>query len=247
MDISTGILTFGIGFIASFMGAMVGSGGLISIPFLIFIGLPPHVAIATNRLGSLGLEIGSLARFIKSKAIMWKYVLVFCLLAVVGAYVGTNILIETNDNLVKNIVAGVMILFLPVILFKKSVGVENHTPSKLKSILGYILLAIAFAWSAFFAGGSATIIFYILMYLFGFTIIQAGATLRLPGFCVSVVSLFIFAGNGLVHWQYGFILFFAMIVGGYAGAHTALKKGNAWVKILFAIVVAVSALILLLK
>ena len=50
-------LTFLIGVLASFIGAIVGGGGLLSIPFLMFIGLPPQTAIATNKFGSVGLSM----------------------------------------------------------------------------------------------------------------------------------------------------------------------------------------------
>ena len=66
------IAIFFIGLGSNFIGAIAGGAGLISIPFLIFTGLPPHVAIATNKLGALGLNISVIPKFWKEKQIVWK-------------------------------------------------------------------------------------------------------------------------------------------------------------------------------
>ncbi|MCK5042613.1 MAG: sulfite exporter TauE/SafE family protein, partial [Candidatus Aenigmarchaeota archaeon] len=79
------------------------------------------------------------------------------------------------------------------------------------------------------------------MYFFGFTIIQSNATSIIPWFVMSITSLIIFIINGLVVYQVGISLFAGMLVGGYLGAQTAIKKGNRWVKIIFLAVVFVSA------
>lgn len=64
MDIA---LLFFVGTIAGFFGSTVGGGSLLSIPFLIFLGLPPQVAIATDRFGGLGQATTALFKFWKSK------------------------------------------------------------------------------------------------------------------------------------------------------------------------------------
>ena len=99
MEIIKLVATFFVGVFASFIGSMVGSGGLISIPFLIFLGLPPHIAIATNRVGAFGLQLGALARFLKSKEIAWKYVGWFSVLALVAGQVGSRLLLQTDEAL----------------------------------------------------------------------------------------------------------------------------------------------------
>ena len=63
----TFLAAFLIGAVASFIGSMVGGGGLLSIPFLVFVGLPPQVAIATNKMGAIGLILGAIPKFWKAK------------------------------------------------------------------------------------------------------------------------------------------------------------------------------------
>ncbi|MEA2003921.1 MAG: sulfite exporter TauE/SafE family protein [archaeon] len=96
-------------------------------------------------------------------------------------------------------------------------------------------------FGGFFGGGAGTLMFYILMYFFGFTIIQANATSIIPWFVMSITSLIIFIINGIVVYQVGISLFAGMLAGGYLGAHIAIRKGDRWVRIIFLAVVLASA------
>ena len=87
----------------------------------------------------------------------------------------------------------------------------------------------------------------IVIFFFGLSIIKANATELFSYSVFSLCSVIIFAFNGLIDYRIGIILFLGMLVGGYVGAHTAIKKGDNWVKIFFTIVVIASALKILLS
>jgi len=244
-EIITLIAVFLIGIIASFIGSMVGSGGLLSIPFLILVGLPPQVAIATNKMGAVGLSLGAIPKFWKAKKILWKYVPLFALISIVGAYIGANILLSINEEVLSTIVGIIILLMLPLLLIKKEIGIKRNDVTKTKKIIGYVLYFLVMIFGGFFGGGAGTLVFYTLMIFFGFTIIEANATDIIPWFLLSLSSLIIFAINGIVDYGLGIALFLGMLAGGYLGACTAIKKGNQWVKILFIIVVIISGVKLL--
>jgi len=84
------------------------------------------------------------------------------------------------------------------------------------------------------------------LFFFRFTIIEANATGIIPWFVLSITSLVLFVSNGLVDYKNGVVLLIGMTIDGYVGAHTALKKGNAWIKQLFSLAVIVSRAQLLL-
>src|SRR3989338_8859602 len=116
------ILVFFIGIFTSFIGVIGGGGGLISIPFLIFIGLPPQIAVATNKCGSVGLITAAIPKFWKAEKIIWKYVLPFTGVSIVAAYFGANLLLSLDPGVLEPIL-GVMLLFiLPFFLFEKELG-----------------------------------------------------------------------------------------------------------------------------
>ncbi|HVW67229.1 MAG TPA: sulfite exporter TauE/SafE family protein [Candidatus Peribacteraceae bacterium] len=227
---------FLIGVAASVIGSMVGGGSLLSIPFLIFLGLPPQVAIATDRFGSLG-TLTALLKFWKAKKIVWKYVPVFALLSLAGSLIGANILLNINTSILQKIIGVLLFILLPIILFKKHIGVERGKTNILKMIVGVVLYFLIQVLAGFFGGGTGTLIFYTLMMCFGLTIIEANATQTIPVFILYISSLIIFGLHGIIDYAYGFVLMAGMATGGYIGAHIALTKGNEWVKRLFFILV----------
>jgi len=244
-EIITLIGIFIIGIIASIIGTMVGGGSIVSIIFLIFIGLPPQVAIATDRLGSLGQTITAFLKFLKAKKIVWKYVPILALISLAGSLIGANILLNVNPKILQKIVGIILLLLLPVIFLKKEVGVEHNTPKKLNMLIGIALYFMVQIFAGFFGGGTGSLIFYILMIFFGLSIIETSATMIIPGFVLMISSVVIFALNGILDYKIGFVLMMGMATGGYIGAHIALKKGSKWIKGLFTVIVIISAVKLL--
>lgn len=246
MDIYPLIATFIVGIIASIIGAMVGSAGLISIPFLIFIGLPPQVAIVTHKWGAIGLKIGSFVKYYKTNHIKWIYFLPLSILGFVAAFIGTRILLIIDKEMLSYIVAMLLLLIVPLIFIKKDLGIINQETSSTKKYIGYFLFFLAQIFGAFFGGGAATFVMYILISFFGLNIIDANATATLPALIMNLTAVIILALNGIFDLEFGIAIFAGMMVGGWIGAHIAILKGSAWVKGLFAVIVILSALKLLL-
>ena len=195
MEIYKLIATFFVGLLVSFIGSMVGSAGLVNIPFLIFMGLPPHMAIATHRVGAVGLQIGALVRFIKSKEIAWKYVVGFSLMAICAAPLGSFLLIKTDESILKHVIVGIMLLVLFLMLVNKDIGLKNREVSTSRKILGYVAYFFVLIWQAFFGGGTATLYYYVMMFFFGMSINRANATVKIPGLFLGLVTLIIFISN----------------------------------------------------
>ena len=243
-EIVTLIGVFLIGIISSIIGSLVGGASLLLIPFLIFIGLPPQVAIATDKFGSIGNALAAFYKFQKAKKIHWKYVPALAILSLGGSLIGANILLNINPKILQNIIGVILLLLLPLMFLKRGIGVKYSKPTSFKIAIGLVLYFLVQIFSGFF-GGVGPIIFYILMITFGFTIIEANATQTLPILVLFISSLMIFALNGIIDYGVGAVLIIGMAIGGYIGAHIALKKGDKWVKGLFALVVIILSIKLL--
>lgn len=240
------VLTFLVGVFASFLGVMVGSTSLISIPALIALGLPPHVSVATNRLGSLGMLIAGAVKYGKAKKIRWEYCLPLCVLAVIGSYIGSTLLVDANERILEYIIVAVMLVMIPIMLIKKHVGTERRESSQTKRNIGYFLFFLCEIWAGFIGAGAGTVIMFIYMTLFGFTMLEATATHKIPTIVMAVTALIVFGMNGLINYTVGIVLFCGMVTGGYIGSHVGLKKGNAWVKTLFMITIVALAIKMIL-
>ncbi len=239
------ILILLIGLATGFVDGTVGGGGLLSIPSLMLLGLPPQVAIATDRLGSLGETLASLSKYAKAKKIVWKYVPPLIILAIFNSFLGAKILFTIDPATVQKIVSALILVLLPLIFIKPNLGLEQIATSKWKKIIGFIIYFLLMILAATFGAGVGPLVAYAFMYFFGFTMITASATKILPYFFLSVSSVAIFARHGLIDYKNGVIFLIGMTIGGYLGAHTALQKGDRWVKRLFALVVVLSGIKLL--
>ena len=215
------------------------------MPFLIFLGLPPHFAIGTHRLATVFGSIVSIRKYLKSGKIIWKYVITFTLLSVIIGILGVQVLFSVNAEIASNIVGVGVLLPLPL-LFLKEIGIKQRSISSTATLIGYVLYALLSFWGGMFGPGSKTMFLYLLTFVFGFTFIQALATRVIPAFFSRIVIFLLFANAGMVNWTYGFFLVLGYIVGCHIGVDVALRKGNEWIRLLLTVVVVLSSLKLIL-
>lgn len=234
------LLVLLIGVLAGFADSTAGVGGLISIPSLIFLGFPPQVAIATDRLGSVGQSIGATVSFWKSKKIEWRYVIPFSILALIGAFIGAHFLLQIDPKNLVKIIGIILLLALPT-MYVKNLNLKTTKLGRLKNVFGYIVYFILRIYNGFFGTGSGPLTILTMTMFFDFTIIESNATTAIPWLILSLTSLIIFTQNNIVNYINGITLLLGMMIGGYLGAHFQVKIGETWVRRIFVVVVIVSA------
>jgi uncharacterized membrane protein YfcA len=239
-EIITILLVFFIGVLASMFGSMIGGGTLLSLPLLMLLGIPPQVAVATERLGGIGQTLAAFGKFAYSKKIVWKYVLLLATISILGSIIGANILVSFDPGQLQKAIGLILVILVPITLLRPQLGTEHNSPSGAKIIVGSIIYFLVQIFAAFFGGGTGILTSYTLMSFFGLTILESTATKIIPWFMLSIVSLVIFAKNQLIDYKVGVVLFVGMTIGGYLGAHIAISKGDIWVKKVFYLLVAVT-------
>ena len=231
--------TFIAGVLASIVSGMAGGGGgLISAPFFILIGLPPQIAVATTKFGSLGLTLGAIAKFRKTEYVRKDYVIYLSILSIVAAIIGSNLLLITNNAFIEKLV-GVTMLIALLFIFIKDAGLVSSKPKNVQEVIGYVLYFIVLVFQAAFGAGVGMLLTVVMINLLGFTALESNATRRIPGFLLASISLLVYMFSGAVYYSYGLVMLAGMLIGGYIGTHIAIKKGNKFVKIVYAIIVAV--------
>ena len=251
MHISAGIavLTFAVGLGTGFIGSYVGGAALLSIPFLIFIGLPPAAAVATYRLASTGMTFANVARFLRSDKIQWKFVGVLSVLAIAGGVIGAHIVIGIEPKHLQLILGLIILALVPVIVLKDRFATEDtqkvHKPWHLW--LGYFLWFLIAIFGGFCGSGAMIMMVLVTTSLFGFTILQANATNNVPWLLLCFASLYVFIRQDLIDWSTGAALLAGTLIGGYLGAHVALAQGDRIVKKAFIVLTVISGLVLVFQ
>ncbi|OGM29761.1 hypothetical protein A2630_01300 [Candidatus Woesebacteria bacterium RIFCSPHIGHO2_01_FULL_44_10] len=241
------LLVFIVGLIASFLGINTGGGGLVSIPALIFLGFPPQIAIATNKFGSLGMSGTGLFRFHKSGEVDYKVAIPIAILSIIGAYFGANSLLTIPNQILEKIVGVLILAVLGVVLLDRKSGLEKKELNRpALKIFGYLSFLFVGFWGAFFGGGFAIFSSYILILIFGKTLIESAGTQQLLATGIAVMAVFIYGTHGIIDWFYGAFLIIGMSLGSYLGASYGIKKGDTWVKKLFVVMVLASTIKLIL-
>ena len=229
------IISFG--FLAAFIDAVVGGGGLISIPALLAIGMPPSLALGTNKLASAFGSLTSAIKFLKSGNVDKKIVFRLFPFVFIFAVGGASLAIFLPSEVLKPLVIVILTLVLIYTIFKKEWGnVRTFSKFTISKAIAFIslLLLIGF-YDGFLGGGTGSFMLFVLL-MFGFDFLSAAGNAKVLNFASNVGALTLFIILGQVNIAYGLIMAVSMVIGSYTGAHFAIKKGVGYVKILFIIV-----------
>ena len=185
------------GFLGGFVGAQVGSGAIITLPALLFLGMPPVLAIGTNMLSAWLINVVAFLKYLKSgKVIIGSQTASFAVVAFVGSLIGANLLLIIDKALLSKIVA-VFFVVLIVFMFKKPTKPESSKPEiKQKYIdIAAILAFIVGIYGGFFTVAVTTFFIFILVYLLKKNFLEASAESVFIISIVLLVALLVFIKN----------------------------------------------------
>lgn len=242
------LIIFGIiQFFAAILSGAAG-GGFIIAPLLIIFGLSPATAIATAKMGGVGLGIGTSSKFYGKKLASRKTIVTFSLLGLFTALLGSFLLIELKDKqdfLQKAV--GLVILFIGIpMIYLKNMGLRKKNRSRPVKIIGTLLIGITNIFHTLLSTGISIVQMTIFMSFFGMTALSASATRRAMQLTSALISLAVLIPAGLVNYKFGIVSLVSALGGGYLGAHLAVKKGNKFVVNIMALTSAALAIYLIL-
>lgn len=242
MDFLDALLIMGVGLIAGVINTMAGGGSLLSLPILIFMGLPPAVANATNRVAIFSQNIFAVAGF-KSKGVSeFKYSFVLGLSALIGAAIGAKIAVDIRGDLFNKILSVVMIVvvFLTISGKFKPGAKNSETTSTTSRIIGIITFFFVGIYGGFIQAGVGFLIMGALSAIHGFSLIKINSIKVFIVLVYTIAALAVFIYEGKVNWLYGIVLAVGNSAGAWFASRWSVEKGDKVVKIF--LVVAVIAL-----
>lgn len=244
------LLLFGVVNIIAGMlsGASGGGGGLITTPLMVLLGLSPAQAIATAKFGGLGISIGASRRFYKEKITDRRTVVLYSIIGAGGALAGSLTLVyfqEYSQLLEKLMGLAILILGVPLLYLRNAGLHPKRRPQWVKAIV-LPLLAMSVFLQAVLSSGVGSLQMILFISGLGMTALTASATRRAMQLTIAIVALSVVILAGLVDYTFGVTALITSLIGGYLGAHIAIKRGNKFVINIFAIVSVLLALQLML-
>ncbi|MDY4415916.1 TSUP family transporter, partial [Selenomonas sp.] len=240
--LSPDILAFLVvfGFCAAFIDAVVGGGGLISIPALLWVGLPPHFALGTNKAASTMGAVTSFVTFVRSGRVNGWLIRRLFPLSLIGSMVGVLAVRQVSPEILRPLVLAMLVLVLIYSVLKKDWGRENHFAGLTKKMLvlsGAVAFGFGF-YDGFFGPGTGSFLLFAFL-LLGYDFLGAAANARALNFASNIAALCFFAAFGLVQWSYAVPMGVSMVFGAWCGAQMALSKGTGYVRPLFIVMTTV--------
>jgi uncharacterized membrane protein YfcA len=238
-----GLVLFAVGTIAATVNVVAGGGSFLVLPVLIFLGLPPAVANATNRVGVVSQTLTSTAAFhgagLLDRRLAWHA----CVPAAAGALVGAFLALVVSDALFKRTLAVVMLaLTLASFLGRKEAAVaadEVEAPA---------WLPVAFfgvgVYGGFIQAGVGFLVLAITSAL-ALDLVRANALKTLVVLVLTILALALFVSQGAVHWPFGLALAAGNALGGLLGVRVAVLVGHRWLQRIVTVTIVVFAVMLL--
>jgi uncharacterized membrane protein YfcA len=223
------ILLFLAGLAAGILNVLAGGGSFLTLPVLIFLGLPATVANGTNRVGILLQNVAATGSFHRKKVLDYRFTLRMALPALVGAAAGTLVALQTGETGFKRILATLMIVITLWTVWDpvgRRSAKQDGPGSRGFLAVGFFLVGI---YGGFVQAGVGFLILA-LTTVAGFDLVRGNAIKVLLILIFTTVSLGIFAWNGKVAWIPGLALAAGTILGGLAGAKLTVLKGNAFIR-----------------
>lgn len=221
----------GVAFAAGFIDSIAGGGGLLLTPSLLVAGVPPHVALGTNKFASTIGTSTALVNFIRGKMVLWRVAAFGVGFSLLGSFLGTKLVLSLSPEPVARLVALVLPFAVAATLMPKrdSAAVFDFKPLELHLKTPAICLAIGF-YDGFLGPGTGSFLILAFHALLRIDLVRASATAKIFNFASNVSALAVFALAGTVDYALGLPLAAANVAGNYLGSHLAIRKGGGVVR-----------------
>ena len=235
------LLLFVIATLAGFIDAIAGGGGLITIPALLAVGMPPTMALGTNKLQSCGGSFSASWYFIRRKAVNLREIMELILFTFVGAVLGTLLVQQMDTGFLKKILP--FLIFAIGIYFLLTPKLGESDKKQRVSYWGFALtagLGIGF-YDGFFGPGTGSFLSLAFVLLLGFNLAKATAHAKVLNFTSNIASLIFFVIGGQVIWSVGFTILVGQFLGARLGARMVLTKGQKLIRPMVVVVAFIMA------
>lgn len=225
------------GLVAGFVDSIAGGGGLVTLPVLLAAGLPPQVALGTNKLqGSFG-TLSSSFNYIRNGDVRLTDCYFGIICTFIGAVAGSWAVQTMAPGFIKHVIPFLLVLVLLYTIFSPNLGDEDFDP-KMSHNVFFLLFGVGLGfYDGFFGPGTGSFWTAALCIFLGFNMAKAAGFTRIMNFTSNIVALSMFVIGGNVHYKVGVIMALGQIIGARMGSSLAIKRGAGFIRPVFFTVV----------
>ena len=222
----------GTGMVAGFINTTAGGGSVLTLPLLMFLGLPANVANGTNRIGILFQSIIGVVTFKQKKVFQLSADIRLVIPAIIGSVAGALIAVEINVDLLENIIAGLMVVMLLLVVLKPGAWIAEHAErvNPKPTFWQYALFFFIGVYGGFIQMGVGFFLLAGLVLGCGYNLVKANAVKVFIVLVYTIFTIGIFMVYGQVNWLAGLILSAGNMAGAWLGVHFTVKGGAKYVR-----------------
>ena len=233
------------GFAAGFINTLAGTGSLITLPLLIFLGLPATVANGTNRVGVLLQNIVAVAAFRSGGALELRSAWRLALPAVAGSVLGARLAVDIDQQTMRHVIAVLLLVMLGIMLMKPERWIAAHASPRSPRLLVEVPVFFAIGvYGGFLQAGVGIFLLAALVLGAGFNLVGANGVKNLIVLLLTVVAIPVFVLHDQVQWAMGLVLGAGQAAGAWVAARVAIKRGAQFVRMFVIVTVLLSAIAL---
>lgn len=219
--------------VAGYIDAIAGGAGLILIPAFLMVGLPPQVALAQEKLVSTIGTVAAIKNFMKSSSIVWKIVPVGIVSALLGAYIGAEVILMLPAEMITYIIMAFLPVGLAATLFKGKLlkqAEEGEQEIKKSAFAVFVTCLVVGFYDGFFGPGTGSIFIIALFMINKLTLLQASATSKIFNFASNIGAFVAFLIAGKMAFLIGIPMILANLVGNHFGSLHAINSNGEIIK-----------------
>jgi uncharacterized membrane protein YfcA len=230
-------ILFVTGLAAGFVDTIAGGGGLITLPVLLSLGLPPKDALATNKLQSTFGSGSATVHYARAGVMNLRDCALGILFTFIGTSLGSLAVLRVNADFLKRLIPLLLVAIVGYLLWKPKAGFEDAR-LRMGRTAFYVLFGLALGfYDGFFGPGTGSFWAMAFMVFLGFNMTRATGYTKVMNFTSNLFALVVFIVGGHVHYAFGAVMAVGQLVGAWLGAREVIKRGTRFIRPVFLTVV----------
>ena len=226
-----------VGIISGMVNTIAGGGSLLTLPILIFLGLPPSIANGTNRIQLIFQNIFAVYGF-KSKGISnYKFSSWLSFTAILGSLLGAKIAIDFPEELFKKVLSVIMIFVMITIFLKKNNDIISDTKKIKNKTLSILLFFFVGLYGGFIHAGVGFLMILILSGVNNLKLSHINSIKVFVALIFSIFAFIVFIFEDKIYWLYGINIGVGSAIGGWIASRWSYNKSDFTIKIILGIII----------
>ncbi len=231
------LLLFSAAFVAGGLNAIAGGGSFITFPILIFTGLPPVTANATNNTAIWVAAVATARAYRQDISVRRRELLLLCTVSLIGGVIGSILLLYTSSEIFKKLIPYLLLVATLIFTFSEPLQAwfqlqsqksSSQSPPLIRLMLAQLAIAI---YGGFFGAGLGILMLATLAFLGIKNIHTMNAYKSFLGSCINGVAIIPFIFAGVIAWKQTVLMASGASFGGYLCARYARKLEPRWIRI----------------